>query len=241
MAKRRISRNARRTALIVLALGLVALAASAVAVAGTSRGPSSRAMSDTTGTEALPALPAPAPPERLGEVALPTGWSLTKLAYRVYGSDDGRILARVAAANPKLTDLSKVEAGRRLVLPALPAPDPSGSIRVLRVAEADDLDAAVHFLRTAPEGWPRLRLCLSFHPETGLSREVIVDAVYTDAGAAHRAGAALPADLASRVVILENFPPGTMLYSRLDAGPDDNAISPGDNILALRATGETRP
>lgn len=232
----------RGAGLITMALTLVALAAAAVAVAGTHRAPVPPVVAQAASTHSRPAMPTVTPPDRLGEVALPPGWSVTKLVSRIYGTDSRELLRHVAEANPDVADLSKVVSGRRLVLPAIPATPPAETFRVLRVAETASLDEALVLIRTAPAAWPRLRLCLAYHPDTGLTRDIIVDAVYRDAGAAHEAATALPADLAARVVILEDFSPGTILYSRLaPEGPGTDPAPPGKNIVAQRAAEGLQP
>jgi len=156
------------------------------------------------------------PPELLGAAVVPPDWSINEAAQRVYGHVDGQVLARLAQANHVRLDPGRPHPSRALVFPALACSQtPPTGARLVRVARAPDLNAALAAVRDGDQDGLSLRLCLHFHPAYGLACDVVVDETYADAVAAHAALAALPPWAVQSAVLLEGFLPGTIFYSML--------------------------
>lgn len=156
------------------------------------------------------------PPESLGTATVPPDWSITEAVRRIYGRVDGQVLARVVLANPGQPDPRRVRPRRPLAFPALAADQdlPAGS-RLVRLARAPDLEAALAAVRDGEDDGLSLRLCLHYHPAYGLACDVVVDETYADAAAAHAALAALPPRAVQAAVLLDGFLPGAIFYSSL--------------------------
>jgi general secretion pathway protein A len=200
---------------------------------------------------APPALPA-APPAQgkaaaaagtasapgLGASVVRSGWSVSRLAARVYGNGGRGVLARLAKANPGI-DFGHIRAGESLVYPVIEAKAPPVGACLVKVGGVDSLEKGFAFIsRVKDRENLSLSLFCTSHPETGTRFDVVVAALYPNQASAQMAMAALPPELASRAVLLGGFPDGTAYYTNL--GEADGMVAQAFRPLG-RQVAESRP
>jgi len=161
-------------------------------------------------------------PEILGQVKIRLGWAVSKRSAKIYGSGGKTIMSRVAAVNAGLGDLDKVRPGQVVAFPALRTAAPPLGARLVRVGKAETLEQGLIYLEGMPKSWPELRLFATYHPDEGMSFEIVLDHIYMDAIEVRHAVVSLPPELASKSVILEDFLPRTVFFSKMERkdGPD---------------------
>lgn len=190
---------------------------------------------------ALPAAP-PAPGKaaaaELGASVVRPGWSVSRLAARVYGNGGRAVLSHLAKANPGI-DFGHIRAGESLVYPVIEAKAPPAGAYLVKVGSVDSLEKGFAFISRVKD---RENLSLSLfctrHPENGFRFDVVIAALYPNQPSAQMAMAALPPELASRAVLLGGFPDGTAYYT--DLGEADGMVAQAFRPLG-RQVAESRP
>ncbi|WP_256128345.1 AAA family ATPase [Desulfolutivibrio sulfoxidireducens] len=182
----------------------------------------------TTEAAGPPAVPmarvlAAKPPRTLGQVIMRPGWSLSKVASRLYGSGGKRVMAEVARANPDISDLNHVRPGELVIFPARVAPPPPENTYVVRLETLSGLDEAFSALSRIRDHVPDAVLFARFTPGEGLFFDVALNRWYPDAATAAQALAGLPGEMASRAgtVLLDD--PRAIYYSSLDPAGEGDA------------------
>jgi general secretion pathway protein A len=174
----------------------------------------------------------------LGASVVRPGWSVSRLAARVYGNGGRAVLARLAKANPGI-NIGHVRAGESLVYPGIEAKAPPVGAYLVKVGSVDSLEKGFAFISHVKD---RENLSLSLfctsHPNTGNRFDVVVAALYPSQSSAQAALAALPPELASRAVLLGGFPEGTAYYT--DLGEADGMVAQAFRPLG-RQVAESRP
>jgi general secretion pathway protein A len=147
---------------------------------------------------ALTVVKAPRPPEMLGALSLRRNETISGLITRIYGAYSARAFRSIILANPQIDDPDRVEAGRTVQIPAIPAavkpPSGRGSWWV-RVTEKSSLQEAFDILRNYPESAPAARLIPYWTPKTGLRFMVLLRQVFSDAETARLQLRLLPSAL----------------------------------------------
>ena len=174
----------------------------------------------------------------LGESVVRPGWSVSRLAARVYGNGGRAVLARLAKANPGV-DFGHIRAGESLVYPVIEAKAPPVGAYLVKVGSVDSLEKGFAFIsRVRDRENLSLSLFCTRHPENGFRFDVVVAALYPDQSRAQTALAALPPELAARAVLLGGFPEGTAYYT--DLGEADGMVAQAFRPLG-RQVAESRP
>lgn len=174
----------------------------------------------------------------LGASVVRPGWSVSRLAARVYGNGGRAVLARLAKANPGV-DIGHIRAGESLVYPVIEAKAPPAGTYLVKVGRVDSLEKGFAFIsRVKDRENLSLSLFCTSHPETGPRFDVVVAALYPDQSRAQTALGALPPELASRAVLLGGFPEGTAYYT--DLGDADGMVAQAFRPLG-RQVAESRP
>lgn len=133
-----------------------------------------------------------------------------------YGIYDQNIFRSVALANPHIQDLSRVQAGRTIHLPALPAavsPLPDNRYWVQLVA-SKNLEETYELYRTYQPTLPSLRFLPYWNPRQGVVFSIVLKEGYLDEMTANQGITRLPAALASGARVLKNFDKDTVFYNR---------------------------
>lgn len=159
--------------------------------------------------------PVPAPRDTLGAGVVRPGWTVSRLAARVYGNGGRQVLDRLAEANPGVP-FDRVRAGETLVYPAIAArPLPAGA-HLVKVAEAATLEQGLAVVgRLKERQGLTLSLYCTGHPDRGLRFDVVMPDLFPDRAAAGAALAALPAEVGGRASLVSGYPDGTTYYTDL--------------------------
>lgn len=163
-----------------------------------------------------PAAVVAAPPRVLGEMVMRSGWTLSKVAARLYGSGGRRVMNDVAAANPGIADLDLVRPGAKVAFPARQTePLPMGASVVL-FDRKTDLDAAFAALSALRDSVPQAVLYAHYSPRSGLVFDVVLDRYHGDMASAQKALDALPHGVAVKAQVVEYLDDVTVAYSVLE-------------------------
>jgi general secretion pathway protein A len=155
-------------------------------------------------------------PSLLGKLVLKNGRTIWWMLNDFYGLYDKDIYQSVAAANPHIRNLSRVQAGEVIHLPALPvkkSPLVAGKYWV-QILGSQNLEESYEFFRTQKEGYPSLRFLPYWNPRQGVVFNVVLKDGFPDETSARQKIAALPAALASRAAVINHFEKDTVFYTR---------------------------
>ncbi|EHJ47451.1 AAA ATPase [Solidesulfovibrio carbinoliphilus subsp. oakridgensis] len=187
---------------------------------------------------AADARPAEAAPETLGTCVVRPGWTVSRLANKLYGNGGRQVLAQLAKANPGL-DFERVRAGDAVVYPALAAKAPPAGSYLVKVAGVADLEEGFASIAKWKEKFGlALSLYCTGHPGAGLRVEVVLPALFPNRDAAGEALAALPAELAGQAALVGGYPAGTTFYTDLGEG---KVRRTGKAPVPARQVAERRP
>jgi general secretion pathway protein A len=155
-----------------------------------------------------------ASPSRLGKTHVRVGWPVTRLAARIYGYSGRRALSELAKANPGL-DFDRIRADEMLEFPALEAnPLPAG-VCLVKVGEAQSLEAGIALLAKYRDSGPTLSIFSTYHPASGLRFDVVLAKSFSSREAAEAGLAELPKTLAAKAGLVDGFPDGTRFFTEL--------------------------
>ncbi|MGE4536848.1 MAG: AAA family ATPase [Desulfovibrio sp.] len=154
-----------------------------------------------------------AAPGRIGACVVRPGWSVSRLAARLYGNGGREVLSRLAAANPG-KNFNQIRAGETLVYPPIEAAAPPAGTYLVKVAGVDGLEKGFGFIfRHARQA--ELTLFCTRLPDASLRFDVVLPVLYPNQAAAEAALAGLPRELAARAVLLGGYPAGTTYFTEL--------------------------
>lgn len=171
-----------------------------------------------TAEDVAPAATALPAPGQIGKSVVRPGWTVSRLAAKLYGSGGRRVLSRLAKANPGV-DFNKVRAGESIVYPTIEASAPPAGSYLVKVAGVQTLEQGFAYIARQKEMHDLvLSLYCTDHPETGLRFDVVLPDVYPNQGAAVAALTALPEDVAGRAALVGGYPSGTIFFTEFGEG-----------------------
>jgi hypothetical protein len=155
-------------------------------------------------------------PQLLGKLALKNGRTIWWMLTDFYGEYNESIFRSVARANPHIKNLSRVQAGELIHLPALPAEkSPWTENRYwAQITTSKNLEETYEFYRTYKPEVPSLRFLPYWNPRQGMVFSIILGNSFSDETAARQGIARLPEVLASKAGVLKNLEPDTVFYTR---------------------------
>jgi len=155
-------------------------------------------------------------PRLLGKLALKNGRTIWWMLADFYGEYNESIFRSVAQANPHIRNLSRVQAGELIHLPALPAeksPLPANRYWV-QIAASKNLEETYEFYRTYKLEAPSLRFLPYWNPRQGMVFSTMLKDGFPDEAAARQSITRLPDALASKAGVLKNLEQDTVFYTR---------------------------
>jgi len=185
-----------------------------------------------------------AAPGRIGACVVRPGWSVSRLAARLYGSGGREVLSRLAAANPG-KNFNQIRAGETLVYPPIEAAAPPAGTYLVKVAGVDGLEKGFGFIfRHARQA--ELSLFCTRLPDASLRFDVVLPVLYPNQEAAEAALAGLPRELAARAVLLGGYPAGTTYFTELGSASRPapgvtRAVAAVAGKAAVRQVAERQP
>jgi general secretion pathway protein A len=154
-------------------------------------------------------------PSLLGKLALKNGRTIWWMLTDFYGVYDPGIFRSVATANPHIRNLSRVQAGEMIHLPALPVKGtPLPGRYWVQILASGNLEETYEFFRTQKEGYASLRFLPYWNPRQGVVFSILLKDGFPDETSARQKIAALPASLASRAAVINRFEENTVFYTR---------------------------
>jgi general secretion pathway protein A len=170
----------------------------------------------TKKSEAVPEAVRHQKPDLLGKLALKDGRTIWWMLTDFYGEYNENIFRSVAQANPHIKNLSRVQAGELIHLPALPVeknPLPANGYRV-QIAASKNLEETYEFYRTYKPELSSLRFLPYWNPRQGMIFSIVLKDGFADEAAARQSIARLPDALAARAGVLKNLEQDTVFYTR---------------------------
>jgi general secretion pathway protein A len=155
-------------------------------------------------------------PQLLGKLALKNGRTIWWMLTDFYGEYNENIFRAVAQANPHIKNLSRVQAGELIHLPALPVEkSPLAANRYwVRIAASTNLEETYEFYRTYKLETPSLRFLPYWNPRQGMVFSIILKGGFPDETTARRSITRLPDALATEAGVLTNLEKDTVFYTR---------------------------
>jgi len=155
-------------------------------------------------------------PRLLGKLALKNGRTIWWMLTDFYGEYNESIFRSVARANPHIKNLSRVQAGELIHLPALPVEkSPLAANRYwVQITASKNLEETYEFYRTYKLEAPSLRFLPYWNPRQGMVFIVMLKDGFPDETAARRSITRLPDALASEAGVLKNLEQDTVFYTR---------------------------
>lgn len=162
----------------------------------------------------LAVVPVSRMPGELGTLSVRPGGSVLRMAARIYGHGDWRVLDALRQANPGL-DLDRVVVGASLVFPTIEAaPLPEG-VCLLRVAEVQSLKEGYTMVERYRRSGPALSLFVTYNPATGLQFDVVTASPFADQATAMAFAAGLPRQLAAKAGVITAYSRDTVFFTEL--------------------------
>lgn len=155
-------------------------------------------------------------PRLLGKLALKNGRTIWWMLTDFYGEYNESIFRSVVRANPHIKNLSRVQAGELIHLPALPVeknPLPADRYWV-QILTSKNLEETYEFYRTYKLEAPSLRFLPYWNPRQGMVFSILLKDGFSDEVAARRSITRLPDALASEAGVLKNLEKDTVFYTR---------------------------
>jgi general secretion pathway protein A len=166
-------------------------------------------------------VPEPAPqdapyPRTLGSVPLARSEILSELIHACYGVYNPAYLQTVARSNPHLKDMHALDAGSRVIFPAIPLKNGQGVRRVWIVAGMDD--SLEHGFETwrALRGTPaKVRILPFWTDQEGIRFALVLERGYADLGEAERDLPKRSRDLPDHELTVREWSEDTVFFSIL--------------------------
>ncbi|MFH2119155.1 MAG: AAA family ATPase [Pseudomonadota bacterium] len=155
-------------------------------------------------------------PRLLGKLALKNGRTIWWMLIDFYGEYNESLFRSVARANPHIKNLSRVQAGELIHLPALPvekSPLAENSYWV-RIAASKNLEETYEFYRTYKLEAPSLRFLPYWNPRQGMIFSIVLKDGFLDEASARQGIIRLPDALAFTAGVLKNLEKDTVFYTR---------------------------
>lgn len=158
--------------------------------------------------------PPSGPPALLGEVRLRRGETLSGLIRRVYGNYSNRHFRAILLANPTIDDPDRIEAGRTIRLPAIPAAATSLNKKAwwVKIGETETVEEALAALRNLPESAPAARLIPRWDAGGGFRFLLVLRQVFFDPETARLQIALLPPEAAGAAELIDSWE-GSVLFA----------------------------
>ena len=155
-------------------------------------------------------------PDLLGKLALKNGRTIWWMLTDFYGEYNENIFRSVARANPHIKDLSRVQAGELIHLPALPVEkSPLAANRYwVQIAVSTNLEETYELYRTYKPKLSSLRFLPYWNPRQGMVFSIMLKDGFPDETAARRSITRLPDALTSEAGVLKNLEQDTVFYTR---------------------------
>ena len=155
-------------------------------------------------------------PQLLGKLALKNGRTIWWMLTDFYGDYNSGILSSVAQANPHIKNLSRVQAGELIHLPALPAEkSPLAADRYwVKIKNSRNLEEIYELYKTYKLEEPSLRFLPYWNPRQGMVFAIVMKDGFPDEAAARQRIARLHGDLASGAEVFKNLERDTVFYTR---------------------------
>lgn len=154
-------------------------------------------------------------PSVLGQVALRQNETLWRLIEKVYGEYSYQHQKLLLDANPDIANPSRVEVGRLISVPAIPAavkPLPQ-AVWWVKLAEKARLDEAVQTLRSYPDGAPSIRMVPYWKPAGGFRVSILLREYFFDEAIARERLVELPPVYSQRGEIMTGWEEGTIFFA----------------------------
>jgi general secretion pathway protein A len=155
-------------------------------------------------------------PRLLGKLSLKDGRTIWWMLTDFYGEYNETIFRSVARANPHIKNLSRVQAGQLIHLPALPVEkSPLSADRYwVQIAASKNLEETYEFYRTYKLEMPSLRFLPYWNPRQGMVFSIILKDGFSDEATARQSITRLPSALAFEAGVLKNLEKDTVFYTR---------------------------
>ena len=155
-------------------------------------------------------------PRLLGKLALRDGRTIWWMLNDFYGEYNKSIFRSVAQANPHIKNLSRVQAGELIHLPALPAEkSPLAANRYwVQIAASKNLEEIYELYKTYKLEVPSLRFLPYWNPRQGMVFAIMMKDGFPDEVAARQNINRLPNALAFEAGVLKNLEQDTVFYTR---------------------------
>ncbi len=163
---------------------------------------------------ATPAVDSRVPVE-LGRVVLRRKETLWGLIGRIYGVVDHQYIGSLTAANSFIENPDYIEAGRTILVPAIPATVNPLPIKVwwVQVEEKDRLEEAIDVLRAYPKDALPIRLIPYWNRLSDLKFAILLKEYFVDEASALNQMNTLPPSLTSKRRILSMWDKDTIFYA----------------------------
>ena len=155
-------------------------------------------------------------PDLMGKLALKNGRTIWWMLTDFYGEYNESIFRSVAMANPHIKNLSRVQAGEMIHLPALPvekSPLPEDRYWV-QIAASTNLEETYELYRTYKPGLPSLLFLPYWNPRQGMVFAIVLKDGFPDETTARQRITRLPAALASGAGVMKSPQQDTVFYTR---------------------------
>ena len=155
-------------------------------------------------------------PDLLGKVELKSGRTIWRLLNDFYGDFDGDQLKKVARANPHIKNLSKVNAGEIIELPAIPAtskPLTSGKCWV-RVARSEKIDEIYELYKNYQPALPSLNFLPYWNSREGFAFAIVLKDGFSNVEDALAAARQLPQPLAKDAEVFAKVSDDTIFFKK---------------------------
>ena len=155
-------------------------------------------------------------PRLLGKLALKDGRTIWWMLTDFYGEYNESLFRSVARANPHIKNLSRVQAGELIHLPALPVEkSPLAANRYwVQIAASKNLEETYELYRIYKLEAPSLRFLPYWNPRQGMVFIIMLKDGFPDETTARQSITRLPAALAFKAGVLKNLERDTVFYTR---------------------------
>jgi len=143
----------------------------------------------------------------LGTLILRRNDTLSLIIQQIYGNFNSKYFKTFILANPDIEDPDRVEVGRTISLPAIPAEVKPWDTSVwwVKVDETDSLEDAYTILRKQSDNPLPLRLIPFWNPGDGTKFAVVVKKLFKNERLAQEQLTKLPAELSSKGMIISMY------------------------------------
>ena len=155
-------------------------------------------------------------PDLLGKLALKDGRTIWWMLTDFYGEYNESLFRSVARVNPHIKNLSRVQAGELIHLPALPVEkSPLAANRYwVQIAASKNLEETYELYRSYKPELSSLRVLPYWNPRQGMIFSIMLKDGFPDETAARLSITRLPDALASKAGVLKDLEKDTVFYTR---------------------------